>query len=272
MGKQIPKHIDFSKKAVSKAVLSQTIQHPLVLYPVGALAVGTMATAFFGLSMLSGLAMAGGSLLAILSWLVNQFGRRDSFANHYIRSMRKRLLEQHEAVLSEIDRGLEAVKCQQGREQLTRLQQKFESFKEILGSKLNESELTYGRYLGIAEQVYLASIDNLQCIATVTKSIDAIDDSYVKKRISELSNNQDKNHSMQLELESLVQRNDLFKQQSETINIWFSQNEQAMTRLDHASAEIAQMKTIQGHSNMKLESAMTELQRLADQASDYSIP
>ncbi len=260
---------DFSKKAISRAVLKQSSQHPAVMYPVGVAALGGLALLLLGGSTVAIATAVGGGVFALGGWMVNQFLRRDKFATSYVNALRHRLVNEHHAMLSEMSKQLGDVGSDAGSEQLGRLEEKFETFKSILTSKLNETELTYGRYLGIAEQVFLGTLDNLQKIAHVLRGMRTIDPEYLERRISELEGH--KGEAQQREVTSLRTRRQLLDEQEQKVAHWLAQNEAAMTRLDHASVRLAEMDSIRGHASLEMETAMAELQRMADEAHEYAV-
>jgi septal ring factor EnvC (AmiA/AmiB activator) len=145
----------------------------------------------------------------------------------------------------------------------------------MLQQKLNPTELTYGRYLGMAEQVYLGALDNLQNVANTLKMLTAIDLNYTKQRLQQLQNNggnnggNNSNHGAK-EIASLQERIALHQKQTEKVTTLLAQNEEAMTKIDVTIAAIADMRTEDGQATLDIETAMNELQRLASKAKEYS--
>ena len=56
--------------------------------------------------------------------------------------------------------------------------EKYDNLAEILREKLNAGELTYSRYVAMAEQVFLSGLDFLKEAAMSLKSISKIDPDY----------------------------------------------------------------------------------------------
>jgi hypothetical protein len=137
----------------------------------------------------------------------------------------------------------------------------------MLGEKLTPGELTYARYLGTAEQVYLSALDNLGAMAGLLRSAGAIDEPYVRQRMTQLQGQADV-HS-QRELQTLEQRLALRRTQLERVADLLARNEEAMTQMDVATAEIAAMRTGTKQASLDMETAMSELARLARRAKDY---
>ena len=66
------------------------------------------------------------------------------------------------------------------------VQEKIVNFRDVLGKKLSPQEMTFSRYMGSAEQVYLSVLDNLDKMATILESISTIDVSYIEDRLQAL--------------------------------------------------------------------------------------
>jgi hypothetical protein len=265
---------DFSKPAVQKAVALHTLEHPAVLYPTTISILGGFAALLIGANPLLLTIAAGGAGAAVLSWAVNFGLRRDHFANQYVKKLHAQMENQRLARQQELQRVLTEVSSEEGSSQFSRVTEKFTTFQKLLARKLNPSELTYGRYLGMAEQVYLGVLDNLQHIADTLKMMSVIDVKYTQKRLQQLQDALSQNPSSQnnaKEIDTLQERLDLHSQQADKVQKLFSQNEEAMTKMDLTIAAIADMRTEGGRASMDMETAMAELQRLAGKAKDYSI-
>ena len=261
--------IDFSQSAVKKAVVRNTVEHPVVLYPTVLSALGAFSMLLFGLNPLLVSLAAGGFGIAFLSWLINYGIRRDTFANAYVKKLYEQMEEQRQSRIRHLKEALVDVSSKEGKSQFIRLSEKFSIFETILGKKLNPNELTYGRYLGMAEQVYLGAVDNLQQVATTLKAVEVIDAGYIRKRLEELKNRDLSTAEIKSEMNTLNERLMLFDKQHKKVQTLLSQNEEAMTKIDVTIAAITDMRTEDDTATIDIETAMNELQRLANRAQDY---
>ena len=114
----------------------------------------------------------------------------------------------------------------------------------MLADKLNRKELTFARYLGTAEQVYLSVLDNLLSVASTLKSAATIDSSYIQSRLDLLGSIETPAEADLQETQTLNKRLDLRVKQLERVNTLLTKNEVAMTELDNTTAAISQMRTI----------------------------
>jgi len=262
---------DLSKRAVDMAVLSGSLQHPAVVYPAAAGVVGGLGAALITASplMIAGAVVGGG--VAALALGVNYLFRRDYFASRYLEAAHKNLVEYRQALLQTLEQDLAQVKAKEAMAQLDRFTEKLRIFEDVLDDKLDPKELTFQRFMGIAEQVYLSGLDNLRQVASVRKSAGGVDEAYIRNRIKQLkSGGGELSKAKKDELLSLEKQLELAAKHSGSIEALLAQNEQALAQMDQALAAVADMKTGSTHSTVGMETAMADLQQIASRASAYS--
>ncbi len=271
MSNNTPAKVDFSKKAISKAIMKNSIQHPLVLYPGAVGILGGAAALLLGPTVIPIAAAAAGGIVSIGALLTNFTLRKEQITNDYVQSLHEQLSQSREKSLSELKSKLEQARSKQGLDQLERLQEKFELLESILSEKLNPGEISFNRYLGIAEQVFLSVIDNLSEVTTRINSIQAIDIDFLNSKMLELDRQKNIDEHQRLEMESYSKRHRIYNEQQKTIKQLFAQNESAMTVIDETTAALSGITTRKGMSTLDLETAMQELSQLASRADAYSI-
>lgn len=260
---------DFSAKAISRAVLKTTAQGPLVLYPLALGILGGLAALLLSPSLLFIGSAAAGAVLGLGAWVIDATLRREKHAGDYLRRMHELLEGEVARSIQRLRQDLKEEGFKPGLGQVDRLQEKYEAFQELLRRKLNPEELTFSRYLGMTEQVFLAGLDNLGRTVDVLKGINAIDEEHIRHRLLELDAEGRSEQSQRLEYETLTNRLRLLAAQREKIESWLAQNEAAMTQMDLVMAAIAEMDTTRPRATMDMESAMEELKRLASRGQDY---
>jgi hypothetical protein len=261
---------DFSQESIRKALQKKIFQHPVTLY---GLVVGTLGGLSF--SLLGGSVMiiyiAGGSLIiSATSLVINYFGRKNHFINLYLNDLQKSFLQHEKKVRQEVLRDLAKYRKLKGAEkfveqaslQFVKIEEKFNRLKEILDEKFNVSEITYGRYLGAAEQVYLSALDNLTNILPVLKSLEGIDVDCVSKQLKKADSEESK---------TLTERINLYQKQLDNVESLITNNEELITALDEVTVAIATVQTHQGVADVGMEEAKNQLKELARRAKNYSI-
>lgn len=155
-----------------------------------------------------------------------------------------------------------------GGEQVQTLRQKYRNLADVLGRRLDAGELTYRRYLGMAESVYLAALENLQDVAISLRSISTIDPAALGLRIEDLK--KEMNFPVPEAIQAIEERRTLYEEQRQQIAKLLSQTEAAMTALDHTAAALARTRTSKGLTEVGIEEAMKDLVALAGRAGKYA--
>ena len=177
---------DFAEKAVRKAVRSTGYLHPLTLYPpVIGIGAGVVAI-LFGFEIL--FYVAG---LGILSGIGNAALRiiflKDRIALKFQRMKRKALAEQARTATDELEKNLSELGRERAAKQVKYLKDTFFRFKEKLITQIGKDKPEYEQYLGSAEVMYLAALNNLKAIAENERDKKLIDVGDSKRRIEELT-------------------------------------------------------------------------------------
>ncbi len=271
-----PKTDEYLPDAIRKAVVQTGIKHPVTIYPVAMGISAGVVGLLFNLPMLLGAAL--GLVLAGPAWAVLQvFFRHEALGSQYLESLHRRQKQYEAYLIDKIEAGLKA--CGRTREleqtaataiaQLKGIGIKLANVQELLGMKLRTNEITYGRFLGAAEQVSLSVLDNLNTVVSILKSVTSIDPDYVRTRLKELAGKPAPSKEDQDQLKSLQDRMDLWKSQLKQVDQLVARNEEAMTEMEHISAAIAQWQPDRKFSGGDFESAIKQLHALAQQAQEY---
>ena len=183
----------------------------------------------------------------------------------------------HEAVLAEREKviadlgqelktsgkleGMESF-AKQACDQFRIVEEKFDTLHEILSKKLNAEELTYARYAGTAELVCSSVLDQLKFIAGLMKSASSIDEKHIADRLKEISKSKAQKEIDKKEINTLTERKNLKAGLVEKVDTILVQNEEMLTAVDKAIAEIASMKLDKGMTIKDPEIARKDLEDL----------
>jgi hypothetical protein len=259
---------DLSPSAVKKSVLAAVSQKPLTVYPAAAALLGSAYLLTFGGSLVAAAAVGAGVAVTSVNWLWEYFGRGGKHANEFVKRYREELELRRQEALKHLMQELENIGDTQGMKQVQLFREKYRNFVNILDRKLEPEELTYNRYLTIAEQVFLAGLDNLENAAVATRSVSAIDVDHIQREAERLQGKEDRSSSTKLtELKTRLNLRDKQLQRASDLLLL---NEQALTQLDHVTTKLASISTKQGRAQVDLEDAMADLQHLIVNADSYS--
>jgi hypothetical protein len=148
------------------------------------------------------------------------------------------------------------------------LRQKYRNLAEVMRRRLDAGELTYRRYLGMAESVYLAAVENLQDVALLLRSISTIDPAALRLKLEDLK--KARGFSVPEAIHAIEDRRRLYEEQRQRIAKLLAQTEAAMTALDHTAAALARTRTSKGLTEVGIEEAMKDLEELAGRAGKYA--
>ena len=157
------------------------------------------------------------------------------------------------------------------RDQFDNANAKFMSFRELLGSKFDPGELTYGRYLKSADQVYRAILDDVQRVTTMLGGLKAMDVEQIQARLRILKRLDGPSDAETSERDALEQRLALREQEMEGIRALIASNERALTTLALAGTNLSQLETQAGRAALDADTAMKELEALAQRAERYAL-
>ncbi|WP_144391766.1 hypothetical protein [Pleionea sediminis] len=257
---------EFSKKAIKKKVIEETAKAPETVFPGTVVGIGVMSAAFFGLSMITGSILGVGILAYGLGWAYKYFIGRSDLEKKYLEQIREKIHEASREKLNQLKVGLKDLNGDRISEQLNLLQTKFSSFNDVLKQRFDKGEMTYLRYQGIAEQVYLSALDNIEDIYIALKAVSTIDEARIRKDIE--LNQSEGNMG---KVEALKARLDLLEEQKARIEKLSTDNEKALTEIDKVSVKLALTRTQKGNADTDLDQAMDELARMADKVDLYQI-
>lgn len=256
----------FTQESIDKAVRRRVLTSPFILYPGVASVLTGLAAALFASPVTVSLAVASPVLL-LAGWQFEKRIRSHAYSLAYLAEANQKLQAERAARTAQLVEKLHVSHSRQGVHQIKLFNHAYQNFQEILGQKFSPQELTYGRYLGIAEQVFLASLDNLERVCLALKSVSTVDAAELQERIAELEKENDT--GAREEMATLRQRLKLREEQTGLAEKLLLQNEKALTELDHVTAKVATVVTEKGRAELDLERAMEELRRLAERAEKY---
>jgi len=268
----VPTVRDFSPAAIRQALKQHARDHWSTRYSAVLLLLSILAGGLFGFSELVFYAIVGMLGAGCLSWVYNYYLQAGSFEYRYVQRLQSAIQEQTERKRVRLKQELIAHECPEGAGQLDKLQAKFDSLIELLADKLDTSELTYNRYLGIAQEVFLSGIDNLAMVVSALKSISEIDADYIQGHLEQLRHAPDHEApEIRREIKTLEARLQVRQKQLDKIQHLLSENEEAMTHLDETTVAIADMDTGQGEAEVDMENSMAALAEITERAERYSV-
>jgi hypothetical protein len=255
---------DFSDAAVQKAVRSSGYLHPLTLYPP-VIGIGTGVVAvLFGVEGLFYLA-ALGILAGVGNAALRLFFLRDKIALNFQRMKRKSLAEQARRATKELELSLLELGRERAAKQVKYLKDTFFRFKEKLVSQIGKNKPEYEQYLGSAEVMYLAALNNLRAVADNERDKRLIDVEDSKRRIEELKREHDqgvRDNTNEIDAQQRQIRSfDLAEENSRDL---IAEVEGSLTALTEVTRSLSEISATRESMRHNVTQAMKKFHHIAD--------
>jgi hypothetical protein len=273
-----PKSEEYLPAAINGAVIDFGLKHPATLYP---LALGTGAAIAGWVLNLPTLYLGAGAgfFMGILWATISIFFRHEKIGSRYIQGLNRRQAAYEQELKRRLTTDLNTFGTRpgiveyahQGKAQLKNIELKYKNIKDLLEMKIGAHEITFGRFLGAAEQVSLSVHDNIRRVVSILKSATSIQTEEVQRRLADLEGKQNPTDQERDQQKALRQRLELWREQLAKVGRLLANNEMAMTEMEKISAAVAQWQTENRFADTDFESAIKSLHALAEQAQDYNV-
>jgi len=252
---------DLKPEAIKKA-LTKKVKKSWVTTTTYGLPIFVICLALaFGMSLANIITLILGSLglIVFVRYVFPFFFLYDSFKKKRTEEIREEIEQRNAAKRLEVKEKLKELEMQQGAEQFNQILETFNTLIDVLGRKFSVTELAYMKYYVISQSVLEAAMNNLLEITLIKTNLDqgAIDPEELEKRIKYLERS--KGGLCKDELNALKERLELYRTQSEKIDRFIAQNEQAITQMIKTTAAISEVDTLDQAGKLKMEEAMAEL-------------
>lgn len=271
-----PRPEEYLPAAIQKAVVQSGMKHPVTLYPVALGVSAGIVGMLFNIPLLLGAGFGLGLIGPV--WAVMQiFFRHEALGSQYLNMLHRKQTQYEAFLVDQIETGLKECartnelreKATTGIAQLKSIRVKLANVQELLGMKLSPNEITYGRFVGAAEQVSLSVLDNLNTAVGLLKSATSIEPDYIHRRLKEINAKKNIAQEEEDQCKSLQERMNLWNSQLKKVDQLMARNEEAMTEMERISAAVAQWQTGRKFAGSDFESAIKQLHALALQAHEY---
>jgi methyl-accepting chemotaxis protein len=149
---------------------------------------------------------------------------------------------------------------------------RYKNFRAILDQKFDRGELTYDRYLGAGEQVFLGVMDNLQSVVGLFQNLTSIDSRHLLKRVQSLSDRNDLPEKEKRELEIVKDQLAVREKTLSDLIDRLQANEKALLELQRITSALNEIDTGRGQASRDLDQSVKDLEELAKRVSKYSKP
>ncbi len=172
---EVPGPEDFTRKALYRAVLKDTLQHPLTIFPAAASALGGLYMGLFGFAPASLAVAAGGALLGAGAWVVNYFIRGEALAERRALKLRARRERHQHAEVASLEAEWAETGLAEGVQQARELREAYQKLEEFLKGRLaagGSAARTADRGLSVQRLMVLADDTYREGAAILRSALD----------------------------------------------------------------------------------------------------
>ncbi len=149
---RVPGPEDFTRKAIYRAVLKDTVQHPLTILPAAASALGGLYMVLFGLG-LPALAVAfGGALAGTGAWVYNYFIRGEALAERRVAKLREQREQYRHEQVATLEAEWSKAGLAEGVQQARELREAYLKLSGFLEGRLTAARKSSGSDAGLGVQ------------------------------------------------------------------------------------------------------------------------
>ncbi len=254
-----------SPQKVQGKLFTRSISSPFVVYPTVSAGLGIVAGALFGFNLVLGAVLIGGATLAVGGFLTEFALRRESNVKAIIIEATRKMEQQREQIIASLHQEIDAKTLPNARNQLADFSAKFDTFVDVLDDRFNPGELTFIRYMSVAEQVYLSGLDNLRNAVISGKAIQSTNPQELINRLNQLG----ATANDEIQRAALNQRLTGYEGTTKDIADLIALNEKALAVLEDVTHKIARTQVTKGMADGDTESAVEELGRMGAMLSRY---
>jgi hypothetical protein len=283
----VPGPEDFTRKAIYRAVLKDTLQHPLTLFPAVASALGGLYMGLFGLAPTSLAVAFGGALAGAGAWVFNYFIRGETLAEQRVAKLRAQRERYRQAQVANLEAEWRATGLAEGEQQARELREAYQKLDELLNGRLQaaggetrtDRGLSAQRLRVLAEDTYREGVAILRQALDTWRALSQVDR---EKLEAELEAWQEELRTVRLagaepgriaSLETRIasheRRLQLYHERVESIDHLFAESEALESALESTYLEAVDLKGAgellgQGQAASALERAVTAARRVED--------
>jgi hypothetical protein len=261
---------DFTPRAVQRAVLQDTLQHPATIFPGALATVAALWSVAIDLSPASLMAVLGFGFVSAAAWVINYVGRGDTLAAQHVQKLRALRDEYEHREGEEL-----ALACQNAgflagakeTQELTAAYHKLHQF--LVEQQAGQGHVSGERFRVLAEDTYRHGVSILQRALNLFQALQRVDVATLEKERQDwIKQRQHEGPSESLErnIEAHTKRLDRYRQREEELRALLAQLNELETALETAYLEVVDLVGHNASARLFESGAAAHLERAVEAA------
>jgi hypothetical protein len=181
---RVPTAEDFKNAAIQRAVLKESLQHPLTIFPFVVSFVSLLYMSIINLDTAAFAACCTGSAIGIGSMIFNYFFRGEKYAREYIQNLRIIRERTKSMEISSLLYQCRESKFQEGTQAAIELEAAYLKIHDYLEKRVPRNDLNAQHFLILSEDAYEKGRNILRRALNTFNALKAVDENKLEKEIS----------------------------------------------------------------------------------------
>jgi hypothetical protein len=264
---------DFTPRAVQRAVLQETLQHPATILPGALATVAALWSVAIDLSPASLVALLGCGFVSAAAWVVNYIGRGETFAEKHLQQLRALRMEYERREVEELVLDCDRMGFREGAKEARELTGAYKKLYDFLLHQQASGENASGeRFRVLAEDTYRHGMSLLRKALNLFQALQRIDvDTLQRERDTWIRQQQRHGASKNVErnIAAHTKRLERHRERTEEFHALITQMNELETALETAYLEVidlvgpdAATRVLESGAASRLETAIAAAHRV----------
>ena len=257
---------------MNRAVLAETLQHPLTVLPAALSGVGALSLGVLGLDPRSAALTFAGMLLAAGAWVVNYFLRGETFAERYVDQLQEKRLALREEEVEALAREWQSVGHADGIQQVRELREAYGQLRAFLEQRLAGERghgLQLRRLQVLTEDTFREGVAILRQALQLVRSLASVDRAGLERELAAWRAEDGQSSTRVTRIAAHEGRLALCAEQEEAIEQLLAESELLEAALQKTYLEAAKLVSpevlfARGHTASELERAVAAARRVEE--------
>ena len=261
---------DFTPRAIQRAVLQDTLQHPATILPGALATVAALWSVAIDLSPASLLAMLGFGFVGAAAWVINYVGRGDTLAAQHVQKLRALRAEYERHEVEELALACQRAGFAAGAKEVQELTNSYQQLQQFLTEQpAGQEHASSARFRVLAEETYRHGVALLHRALNLFQALQSFDvHTLEQERQAWVSQQQHEGPSESLarNIEAHTKRLDRYHRREEELQALIAQLNELETALATAYLEIVDLVGQETSAGLFESGAAAHLERAVEVA------
>jgi hypothetical protein len=236
---------DFTPRAVQRAVLRETLQHPATVLPAALATVAALWSVAIDLSPAALMAMLGCAFVSAGAWVINYVGRGDTLVEQHVQKLRALRVEYERREVENLVLACREAGFQGGAKEAEELTEAYHKLQHFLDEqRAVQGNASGERFRVLAEETYRHGVAILQHALNLFQALQRIDvdmleqerQSWIGQRGQEVTS-----ASLERNIEAHTKRLERYRRREEELQDIIAQLNELETALETAHLEVVDL-------------------------------